>query len=178
MSLNAMVDVKLARAIGSDPNQVSPPKPVGVETDIVNQLTRWIPTESITVYVAFLSLLAPQTVREGESVADFTYTSRWILVACVALATPVVVLLITKAKSDKWSWPIFEMIVGTLAFIVWAFALPDTPLSDLKGYNIKFNGAILVTFTVAISLFANAFKRSPVLDQSQTVAQGAVPKAD
>ena len=173
-----MVDTKLAREMGSDKSHPSLPQPVGVSTDVANQLTRWIPTESITVYVAFLGLLGTRTVAAGKSLSDLSYASRWTLAGLVALATPIIVLLITMAKTPKersFDWPIFEMIIGTVAFAAWVVALPDTPLNDFKGYDVKFNGAILIAVTLAITLFANALKRSPDLDQSQTVAQGADP---
>jgi hypothetical protein len=176
MSLASMVDTKLARDKGADPAVVSPMAPQGVPTNILNQITRWIPTETVTVYVAFLSLFGTPVLKSGQQASDLSYTSRWLLLALVALATPIVVILITMAKTTTgrpFQWPIFEMVVGTIAFVAWAVALPDTPLSDFKDYDVKFNGAILIAVTLAIVLVANALKRSPDLDQVQTVAQGA-----
>lgn len=72
MSIAAMVDTSLARQQAADPAQASPTEPVGVSMSLVNQLSRWIPTETITVYVALLALLAPMG-------ASSSFNSRWIL---------------------------------------------------------------------------------------------------
>ena len=179
MSLAGMVDTKIARDQGADPGVASPPTPVGVSTSVANQLTRWIPTESVTIYVAFLGLLGTRTVIAGQSIADLSYRSRWFLTAAVTVATPIIVLLITMAKTTRktFKWPIFEMAVGAVSFIAWAFALPDTPLNDFKDYDVKFNGAILIAVTLAITLVANALKKSPDLSQVQAVSQGADPNS-
>jgi hypothetical protein len=173
-----MVDTHMALKMGQDKAVLSPSVPQGVPTDIANQISRWIPTETIAVYVALLPLLAPITTGTN-------YTSRWILFGIVAGANPVVVWLIAlaKAKSNPgsdlptwqgFSWPIFAMVISVIAFSAWAFALPDTPLSDISGYNTKWNVAIIIVVTTGITLIANALHRSPELDQVQTVAQGAV----
>lgn len=173
MSLNGMVDAKLAREQGQNSQKPSLPSPVGVETGVINQLTRWIPTESITIYVALLGLFGTMTIKDGQSLADLDYTARWGLMLGVAVATPFIVVLLTMAKSDEFKWPVFEMVVGTGAFAAWAVALPETPLNDFSGYDVKFNGAILLVVTLLITLVANALKKSPRLDQSQTVQAGA-----
>src|SRR6266487_6121873 len=73
MSLVSMVDTKLAIQQAQDPQKPSPDKPVGVQTNIVNQITRWIPTETISVYVALLALVAPLVPHSSS------YASRWTL---------------------------------------------------------------------------------------------------
>ena len=59
MSIATMVDTRIARQQAENVKSPSPDKPVGAPTDLVNQITRWIPTETITIYVALLALLAP-----------------------------------------------------------------------------------------------------------------------
>jgi hypothetical protein len=176
MSIASMVDTHLAAQIGADTATASPPSPQGVPTNILNQITRWIPTETIAVYVAMLPLLA------AVSTSSPSYTSRWILFGLVAAANPVIVVLIALAKIDMttFSWkaipfPLFAIIMSTVAFAAWAFALPDTPLSNIGGYNTKWGIAIITTVTIGITLIANAFHKSPDFDQVQTQAQGAVP---
>lgn len=171
MSLAAMIDTKLARDQAADSNQVSPPQPVGVSTSVVNQLSLWIPTETITVYVALLALLAPTT-------ASTSFTSRWILFGALTAVTPVVIILLMMAKTKPggaFSWPFFEMAVAPVAFAAWAFALPDTPLKSIGSYDTKWNTAIIIVATAAITLVANALHKSPSIDQVITKAQGANP---
>jgi hypothetical protein len=174
MSLVSMVDANMARQQAADPTKVSPAAPVGVSTSIANQITRWVPTETITVYVALLALLAPQTSISSS------FRSRWILFGMVTAATPVVVILLTLAKTDvlrDFKPPVFEMIISPVAFAAWAFSLPDTPLSSISGYDIKWNAAIVTVTTVAITLIANAFHLSPDFDQVVTKEQGANPES-
>jgi hypothetical protein len=175
-----MVDTHAALQNGASHNVDSPTTPVGVQTGVVTQITRWIPTETVAIYVALLPLLAP--ITHGTS-----YNSRWILFTLMAAANPVVVLLLALAKAKEvdnshhlptwpgFSVPFFAMVASTVAFSAWAFALPDTPLGGISGYNTKWNIAILTGVTVGVALIANALHRSPELDQVQTQPQGAVP---
>ena len=170
MSIAAMVDTSLASKQAADPQKVSPAVPVGVSTDLANQITRWIPTETITVYVALLALVAPQTAH------DTSFASRWALFWIAAAVNPVVVLLLTMAKAktrSDFKVPVFAMIISPIAFAAWSFALPDTPLSSISGYDIKWNAAIITVTTVAITLVANALHQSPDFDQVITKQQGA-----
>jgi hypothetical protein len=172
MSLASMVDTKLAAQKAGDPQSPSPDQPLGVSTNIVNQITRWIPTETITVYVALLALVAPVAAHSPS------YTSRWVLFWLMTAANPVVVILLVMAKKqpkDTFHFPLFEIVIATIAFAAWSFALPDTPLSSISGYGIQWNSAILTVTTIAITLIANALHKSPDFDQVITKQQGANP---
>lgn len=172
MSIASMVDTKLARQQAQDPTQISTPSPVGVSTNVINQITRWIPTETITVYVALLALVAPLSAHSPS------YTSRWVLFAIITVATPIVVILLNMAKTQSgevFKLPFFEMIIATIAFAAWAFALPETPLGSIPGYGIQWNTAILTVTTVGVTLVANALHKSPDYDQIVTKDQGANP---
>lgn len=153
-----MVDTKLALQQAQRPDSTSQPDSIGIATELISQVTRWVPTETITIYVTLLALLAPLTSHSHN------FTSRWLLFSIIIAANPVVVILLTMAKTkagDAFKFPIFEMIVAPIAFAAWAFALPDTPLNSIHGYNIKWNTAILTGTTISIALLANALHRSP-----------------
>ena len=149
MSIATMVDTRIARQQAENVKSPSPDKPVGA--------------------VALLALLAP-VAKHAPS-----YQSRWVLLGIVTASNPVVVFLLTKAKSQsrKISMPWFEMMVAPVAFAAWAFALPDTPLSSITGYQLKWNAAIITVTTTAIVLVANALHNSPDYDQVVTIQQGA-----
>jgi uncharacterized membrane protein len=162
MSLASMVDIKLALQKAQDSTSIESQDTTGIGTNLLNQVTQWIPTETITVYVALLALLAPLA---GSSPS---FTSRWVLFSIITAANPPVVILLTMAKTrrgDPFKFPVFEMIVASIAFAAWAFALPDTPLGSISAYSIKWNTAILTGTTIAIALLANALHRSPHLDR-------------
>src|SRR5258708_29719167 len=113
MSIASMVDTKLTLQQAQDPQKASPEQPVGVPTNIANQITRWIPTETITVYVALLALVAPLAPHSPS------FTSRWVLFGLMTAANPVVVVLLFKAKTQKaddFKLPVFEMIIASVAF--------------------------------------------------------------
>ena len=174
MSLVSMVDTNLARRQAKNPDEISPAQPVGVSTNLVNQITRWIPTETITIYVILLALVAPLAAHSAS------FTSRWVLFSVITVANPVVVVLLAMAKTknaEAFKLPVFEMIIAPIAFAAWAFALPDTPLRAVSGYGIRWNTAILTITTVAITLIANALHKSPDFDQVVTKQQGADPRS-
>ena len=179
MSIASMVDTHLAATRGTDEAIHSPAAGEGVPTNILNQIVRWIPTETIVIYVALLPLLAPVTARSPS------YVTRWVLFGIVAGLNPVIVFLVTLSKISNTDWkqlqlskiprPVFAILSSTVAFAAWAFALPDTPLKDIAGYNTKWNIAILTITTIGVTLIANVLHKSPDFDQVQTVAQGAAP---
>jgi uncharacterized membrane protein len=186
MSLVSMVDTKLASQQAQDKSKPSPDQPIGVSTSIANQITRWIPTETISVYVALLALLAPLAQHSPS------FTSRWVLFWLMTAANPVVVVLLVMAKKQPGTrlvmtkkrqsggdplFPWFEIFIASIAFAAWAFALPDTPLNSVSGYSIRWNAAILTVTTAAISLVANALHKSPDFDQVITKQQGANPQS-
>ncbi len=122
MSIASMVDT---RSCSRAWTKTSPAKSLGISTGIVDQITRWIPTETITAYVALLALLAPLS-RHAPS-----YQSRWILLGIVVAANPVVVLLLAMAKSqpgDDFSFPVFEMLIAPIALRLGLLPCP-TPRS-------------------------------------------------
>jgi len=162
MSLASMVDTRLSLQQAQDTHAIGSPDAAGIATNIINQITRWIPTETITIYVVLLALLAPLA---GHSPS---FTSRWVLFSIITAANPVVVLLLTMARTRggaAFRFPVFEMTIASVAFAAWAFSLPDTPLSSISGYEIKWNTAILTGTTISIALLANALHKSPHLDQ-------------
>ncbi len=163
MSLASMVDTKLALQQAQEAQASGGTDAMGIATNLISQITRWIPTETITIYVVLLALLTPPLAGDSPS-----FTSRWALFSIITAANPVVVVLLTMAKTSGATFkvPLFEMAIASVAFAAWAFALPDTPLSSIPGYSIKWNTAILTGTTISIALLANALHRSPSLDRS------------
>lgn len=167
MSISSMVDTKLARE--NPASKDDHPQPVGVDTGIVNQLTRWIPSESILLYVALLAAFGSLKPAQGKEIDQLDYTSRWFALLGFAGITVVLVILLTvgkaRANGKDFKFPIFEVCAATVGFMGWAVALPDTPLLDFKGYNIAIGGFILLATTVAIAVLAFAFGRSPTIEK-------------
>jgi hypothetical protein len=112
----------------------------------LDDLVRYIPTEVITVYLAFLGLA---TVTNGD------YTARWVGLAVFAIGTPSAVFVdwrIKKRQSpDSGKLPAFNLIAATTAFVAWAFALPGTPFEDLGFYDAKWGGFVALVASIALA---------------------------
>lgn len=171
MSATSMLEIKTAReepvpavVAGEPPAQPAQPvQPVGAAPNIVAQLVKFIPTETITLYVAYLALLLPVVAPEGGTVADADYSTRWAGVVVFAGVASLIVLGLayggytrnrTADPAAKLSWPVFEMIVSPIAFLGWALALPDTPLEGIDGYRIEMGAFILLVTTFGVAFVA------------------------
>jgi hypothetical protein len=170
-----MVDAKLVResqvpavagvGMQSAGGQAGAPAPNGVPTNMVNQLTRFVPTETLTLYVAYLTALGGLSVRQEQDVCWASFSGRWIGVIAFALVSAALALGLTYGKAKRsnqsFTWPIFEMITAAVAFCAWAFALPDTPLADICSYSPAWGAFILLTTTVTIAVVAWRFNKAP-----------------
>lgn len=188
MSISGMSDAKLMReqpahrpatgferALGLQ-ELVERPQPAAsqgvtaptVPPTLVGQLVRWIPTESITLYVAFIGLLEPVAAPEGTEPCKVqgAFDGRAIAMVIFTLLTVLIVVLVHIAKvrrtREPFRWPVWEMTAATLAFVAWAVALPDTPLQAWCGYKVEIGAFVVLFATVFIALLADALGRNVV----------------
>jgi hypothetical protein len=127
--------------------------------DTLDNLTKYIPTESITLYVAALGVSA--ATAEPTSVILQPVYLYWL---CAAL-TPVifVLLLIRKRATDGLplrpdKWPIWKIFAATIAFLVWALAVPNSPYLNFSG------GPVIAGFgALFVSLFLSLL--DPIFDR-------------
>ena len=200
MSIASMIDAKLVnewpdarrangfeRALGlrrlverPKSSEVATPQAPAVPATAIGQLVRWIPTESITLYVAFLGVLNP--ISGGVARAcDAGYAGRWVALSVFLLLTVVFVVLVHVAKvrrtAEPFRWPLFEINVSAVAFTAWAIALPDTPLNDICGYKIEVGGFIVLASTAVIGLVADALGRNvaPAPEAAPLIAPVQLP---
>lgn len=106
------------------------------QKDYFNLLTKYIPTESITLYVAFMSAI-PAFKK------DFTFLTPTLLYWFFALLTPALFLLwdfgqykqtLKTNSSIVYSFPWWNVIASLIAFMCWALAVPNSPyLSSESG---------------------------------------------
>jgi hypothetical protein len=127
----------------------------------IRTLTTYIPTETLTLYVAVLAVLQPSTKGAVSS-------SSWAVFWWFLIVTPLVIWLvyITKAKTAgkpiPWvplKWPLWEMAAGTIAYVAWAFALPATPFTSLAWYSTGLAGVVVLIASTGLGLFAPLFAR-------------------
>lgn len=108
-----------------DDDQLKSDPPSGFE-----MLTRYIPTETITLYVG--AMAAKAEVAKVLGLADAVWPIYWTF----AVLTPILLLLLTLNRhrtsasaasiSVHW-WPLFASL---LAFLVWAMSVPGHPIAQ------------------------------------------------
>ena len=125
-------------------------------TNALTALVGYIPTEIITLYVAALS--AEAALRATLGFIDAA-AILWFFVAL----TPVLLLLIFISKVAATGatlpgpalWPWWKMFAATVAFFVWAIAVPGNPYLADTGAAVAGVGAMLVStlLTVVTPIF-------------------------
>ena len=119
----------------------------------------YVPTEILTLYVSILAAL-----HQPKTPATALWLTFWIFF----ITTSIVVWLIYAAKikaSQKpvpvafSQWPVWEMLAATVAYIAWAFALPETPFSEYAWYSSALAGIIVLVASTVLALLAPFFQR-------------------
>ena len=97
-------------------------------TSALTALMAYIPTEILTAYVAVLAGL--QVADQQTQAPPGAWVSFWVFL----VLTPTMVWAIYAGKcrvagkvlpTSPGKWPMWEMSAATVAFVVWAFALPN-----------------------------------------------------
>ena len=109
----------------------------------------YIPAEVLTTYVAVVAVLYPVT----DDATAGTPTAAWVAFFVFLVLTPIVswVIYAVKVANAKKplpisiaKWPMWEMIAATIAYAIWAVALPNNPFSGLPWYSSGLAGIILL----------------------------------
>jgi len=124
-------------------------------------LVKYIPTESVTLYVAATSAIASLTAAVPWVTPTRLYVSFVVL-------TPILFLLIYvgKRRSQQLSfmpegvtnWPWWKLVASTIAFSVWALAIPPLISGD-AGKVVAGFGAVLVS--TMLGLIGNIVDPAP-----------------
>ena len=144
MSLAALAQEH--RASASDPAARQGPSTSGATPTGFAMLTRFIPTETITLYVAAIAV--------QESLAELKPfglpIDRWVIYWTFALLTPALLLILLSnalatqpatAKPLHW-WP---FVASLLAFLVWGLSVPGMIDSDALQAVCAFGALFLST---------------------------------
>ncbi|UTD29990.1 hypothetical protein [Bradyrhizobium sp. WD16] len=121
-------------------------------SNALDGLVRYIPTESITLYVAATASISSLT-------ATFPFLTPYRLYWIFVALTPILFLLIYvgKRRSQKLpalpqsvaKWPWWKVIASTLAFMVWALAVPPLVAGEAEKVVSAF-GALLVSTMLSL----------------------------
>jgi hypothetical protein len=120
-------------------------------TNALNALVGYIPTEVITLYVTALS--ADAALHSTFPLINAA-TILWFFVGL----TPILLLLIYLSKvaatGDKLPgprlWPWWKMVAATIAFFVWALAVPGNPYLHDAAAAVAGFGAMLVSTLLSV----------------------------
>jgi hypothetical protein len=126
-------------------------------TSVVNVLTKYIPTESVTLYVAAIAA-APALHSQ------YPWLTTKVLYWAFGLLTPILWLLIYVAKrkgSDlpsAWpslsAWLVWALVASFVAFLVWALAVPNGPYmqGQVGGVIAGFLAVLISTLLSVVEL--------------------------
>jgi hypothetical protein len=135
-------------------------------TSALESIMAYIPSEVVTTYVAVVAVLYPAT--DGAPAVASAVTG-WVPFGVFLVLTPIVSWLIYAAKVANASeplpipvakWPKWEMTVATVAFAIWAAALPNSPFNEFTWYSAGVAGIILLISSMMIGLMAPIFTRN------------------
>ncbi|HZZ82605.1 MAG TPA: hypothetical protein VFE62_29170 [Gemmataceae bacterium] len=126
----------------------------GAAAEALNRLVEYLPIETVAVFwlaVPAAALLAGEAeiakvqavgVAVGPTAVDHPSVYDWIVFFSVLAATPILLLLqfLSQVQRDVngklpgWrNWPWWRMLASTLAFGLWAMAVPGNPFLTSPG---------------------------------------------
>ena len=158
--------IELAQPDTSDALEDLSPQPhasssgAPARSESLDNLTKFIPTESVTLYVAAIGIAA----AAGDENLPLLLQPTFLYWLCAALTPLIFLILLLRSRAlnnqtlrpDKW--PIWKIIAATLAFLVWALAVPGSPYLDFTGGpTIAAIGALIVS--TLLSLLDPIFSR-------------------
>jgi len=158
MSVTSLADEEVAKAqrlqirmpypagIGRSGTVASPPE--GPSPTVLDALSRYIPTEIITLYLAALSAMP-------ALVATFAFVNDVRLYWSFVALTPLLLVLVLAGKRRRAGlsafpplrqWPLWKLVASTISFLVWALAVPTAPyLEGPAGKIVAAFAALLVS---------------------------------
>lgn len=163
--LTLAVEDVLARRAGNVPRSPLPAAlAAGNDAQVSNaleMLVKYIPTESVTLYLATLGALAElhKVVRWIDPVTVYWFFGLFL--------TPVlffVLLFVVRRSSGEKplpqlaQWPVWKPFAATIAFLAWALAIPNAPYTGTGGMSPVIAGLLAVVVSTILSLFGRLFE--------------------
>jgi hypothetical protein len=101
-------------------------------------------------------LVLPFLIAENPRDA---WGSRWGLVAAVTALTPIFVLSLYREQvrlrpTVVWRVPWERMVVASIAFLSWAYAIPGSPFAQFGFYDLR-QGPVVAAVTVILITVVN-----------------------
>lgn len=102
-------------------------------------LTRYIPVESVTLFVATISALGS---LHGKPHVPAPWTVYWLFALIVTPAFVLLAALVKAKTSPPFVLPVWPLFSATVAFLAWALAVPGLVQDD----SLKILGALAAVF--------------------------------
>jgi hypothetical protein len=129
MGLERMATTAIREAGGAAPPQ----------NQVLDFLTKYIPGELIALYIPLVAGLP--AIERIEPTFSADVAGKWVYWAFV-ISSPFLFLFIYMSKAERdeliqlkypSNWPLFRMAAASIAFAVWALAVPDNPILKPAG---------------------------------------------
>ncbi|MCA1633613.1 MAG: hypothetical protein LC802_07825 [Acidobacteria bacterium] len=169
MSINSLTEAEVRRSLAERAAAAGVAPPVGAAepdgnavSNALSMLVKYIPTESITLYVAALSAVTALKSLWEWITALHIY---WFF----GLFTPILFVLIFLGKRRAaglptipplGEWPWWKTFAATVGFLVWALAVPGNPYvnGDTGGAVVGF---LAIFISTVLSVLEPLFDRRP-----------------
>jgi len=151
MSLSRLASQNAGRAIAAAPSSGAPTVAAANRDDRFDLLTKYIPTETITLYVAAMSV-------RSEFMAFWPRLSPSFLYWTGAVLTPLMLVLIARGKHRlaaspgvPFRIPLWPMAASLVAFLVWALSVPGLIAESNSGARVLAGfGAVLISTILSL----------------------------
>ena len=104
------------------------------------RLIKYIPPDVIAAFTAIEGILAGAKSQNAVALG-------WLVFAVIGIATPFYLVKIGGIRKP------LQVVISTVAFVVWAFAYPGEPFRSL-GVDSTFASVILALYTFLLPLFS------------------------
>jgi hypothetical protein len=150
-----------APAPPAPPSGAAPPTAEHARAGFIGQLLAYIPGDALAAYVALTAFIL-------ESSGFW----RFLAVLGVTVATPVWVVIAYRDSTDDpavlSSWPVFEMTVGTFAFVAWSTSVPGSWWQADLDLSAQAGGGIAVATSIAVGLVVRYYRQQHRVPRSAT----------
>ena len=112
------------------------------EDPYLAKVSRYIPSEIVAAYLA-----ASGIILGGQGIHQVTWL--WVAIGVLFILTPIWLFYAMKVAGKPPA--IFQIVTGTVAYLVWVFAISGGVLFP-TWYNSVYGGLLLILFTLVVPL--------------------------
>ena len=127
--------------------QEGAPDPAGEQQRLITQLTNLVPAESLALFVALIA-----------ATANYSYDTKIAMFWVVLGLTPLYIwfnYVVAAKPDDAANIPLFEMLIGSAAFVIWSLSVPSAPFADkvpIIGGTLSAQDGVIWTLVASAAL--------------------------